>query len=234
MAHHLIRQNMACVRELLIFKISAYDGGHVTGVAMRKLLVGAFLIILLVACSQAPVKPVQTVMPPNPFPEVAVETSLGTFVVQLDRQRAPLTVSNFLHYVNTGFYNGTIFHRVVPGFVIQGGGFTTANVEKKTTAPIPNESGNGLSNLRGTIAMAREDDPHSATAQFYINLVDNRKLDPRPDRWGYAVFGQVVQGMDVVDKIAATPTGPAGPFDKDAPLKPVVILKTLVLKQSLD
>ncbi|MGA9854760.1 MAG: peptidylprolyl isomerase [Gammaproteobacteria bacterium] len=207
---------------------------------MKKLLTGLFTCMLLAACSHAPVQPIQSmqptqpVMPPNPFPEVAFETSLGTFVVQLDRARAPLTVSNFLHYVNTGFYDGTLFHRVVPGFVIQGGGYTSAYVEKKTDAPIPNESGNGLSNARATIAMAREDDPHSATAQFYINLVDNRKLDPRPDRWGYAVFGQVVQGMDVVDKIAAAPIGKAGPFDKDAPLTPVVILKAMVLKQSLD
>ena len=198
---------------------------------MRKPLAGALVIILLAGCSQVPV---QRVAPPNPYPDVAFETSLGTFVVQLDRERAPLTVSNFLHYVNAGFYNGTIFQRVVPGFVSQGGGFTTAYVEKKTAAPIPNESGNGLSNLRGTIAMAREDAPHSATAQFYINLVDNRKLDPRPDRWGYAVFGRVIQGMEVVDSIAATATGKVGPFDKDAPLAPVVILKVLVLKQSLD
>jgi len=197
---------------------------------MRKLLFGPLIVILLAGCSQVS----RPVTPPNPYPEVAFETSLGTFMVQLDSERAPLTVSNFLHYVNTGFYNGTIFQRVVPGFVIQGGGFTTAYVEKKTAAPIPNESGNGLSNLRGTIAMAREDAPHSATAQFYINLVDNRKLDPRPDRWGYAVFGRVIQGMNVVDSIAATATGKAGPFDKEAPLAPVVILKVLVLKQSLD
>ena len=207
---------------------------------MKKLLVSLFTIMLLTACSHTPVHPIQPVqpaqpvMPPNPYPEVAFETSLGTFVVQLNRERAPLTVSNFLHYVNTGFYDGTVFHRLVPGFVIQGGGFTTAYIEKKTDMPIPNESGNGLSNLRATIAMAREDDPHSATAQFYINLVDNHKLDPRPDRWGYAVFGQVIQGMDVVDKIAAVPTGKVGPFDKDAPLTPVVILKAMVLKQSLD
>ncbi|MDE2235528.1 MAG: peptidyl-prolyl cis-trans isomerase [Gammaproteobacteria bacterium] len=216
------------------------------------------MILLLGACSQAPVKPAPSAKPlisaqtPKPppaakpakpapppppsaaYPEVAFETSLGTFVVQLDRQRAPLTVKNFLHYVQTGFYDGTIFHRVLPGFVIQGGGFTPTYVEKPTAAPIPNESGNGLFNLRGTVAMARENDPHSATAQFYINLVDNHALDPRPDRWGYAVFGQVVQGMDVVDKIAAVPTGKAGPFDKDAPLTPVVILKARLLKTSLD
>lgn len=189
------------------------------------------IFVLLAACSQAPVRPTP---PPDPYPDVAIETSLGTFVVQLEQQRAPLTVANFLHYVDTGFYNGTLFHRVVPGFVIQGGGFTAAYVEKKTATPVPNESGNGLSNLRGTIAMAREDAPHTATAQFYINLADNKKLDPRPDRWGYAVFGRVIQGMDVVDKIAGVSTGKAGPFDKDAPLKPVVITKAVVLKKSLD
>ncbi|MGH8378388.1 MAG: peptidylprolyl isomerase [Gammaproteobacteria bacterium] len=192
---------------------------------------GLLIAALLAACSQAPVRPTA---PPNPYPDVAFETSLGTFVVQLDSRRVPLTVANFLHYANNGFYNGTTFHRVVPGFVIQGGGYNTTYAEKKTLAPIPNESGNGLSNLRGTIAMARDDAPHTATAQFYINLVDNRKLDPRPDRWGYAVFGKVIQGMNVVDKIAAVPTGKTGPFDKDAPLTPVVILKALVLKQSLD
>jgi cyclophilin family peptidyl-prolyl cis-trans isomerase len=234
MAHHLIRQNTACACALLIFRISVYDGDRNTGVTMNKLLMGLFTIIALAACSHAPVKPLQPATPPNPYPEVAFETNLGTFVVQLDRQRAPLTVKNFLHYVQTGFYNGTIFHRVIPGFVIQGGGLTTAYLEKRTEAPIPNESGNGLPNLRGTIAMARETDPHSATAQFYINLVDNRKLDPRPDRWGYAVFGQVVQGMDVVDKIASVPTGKVGPFDQDAPLTPVVILKAMVLMPSLD
>ncbi|MGH8282345.1 MAG: peptidylprolyl isomerase [Gammaproteobacteria bacterium] len=198
---------------------------------MRNRLIGLLIVALLAACSQTLVRPTP---PSNPHPEVAFETSLGTFVVQLDSRRAPLTVANFLRYVNTGFYNGTTFHRAVPGFVIQGGGYTTAYAEKKTLAPIPNESGNGLSNLRGTIAMARDDAPHTATAQFYINLVDNRKLDPRPDRWGYAVFGKVIQGMDAVDKIAAVPTGKTGPFNKDAPLTPVVILKALVLKPSLD
>ncbi len=226
---------------------------------MNKMLISLLIIMLLAACSGAlvqsqqkaqsvppaktaqPLKPVQPVKPVKPapapsasYPEVAIETTLGTFVVQLDSGRAPLTVKNFMHYVQTGFYEGTIFHRVIPGFVIQGGGFTGTYVEKPTAAPIPNESGNGLSNLRGTIAMARDTDPHTATAQFYINLVDNRNLDPRPDRWGYAVFGQVVQGMDVVDKIAAVPAGKAGPFDKDAPLTPVVILNAVVLKPSLD
>jgi cyclophilin family peptidyl-prolyl cis-trans isomerase len=198
---------------------------------MRKLLSGLLGMILLAGCSQAPVRPAA---PAQPYPHVAFITSLGDFVVELDRDRAPLSVANFLHYVNTGFYNRTLIHRVVPGFVIQGGGYTKAYAEKRTLAPIPNESGNGLSNLRGTIAMAREEGPHSATAQFYINLADNRKLDPRPDRWGYAVFGKVVSGMEVVDKIAAVATGKAGPFDKDAPLTQVIIVKAVELKPSLD
>lgn len=196
---------------------------------MLKRLMASTVLLALGACSQIPVQPAA---PADPYPDVAIETSLGTFVVQLDRERAPLSVANFLHYVQTGFYNGTSFYRVVPGFVIQGGDYTAAYREKKTAAPIPNESGNGLSNLRGTIAMARDSAPHTATAAFYINLVDNKKLDPRPDRWGYAVFGRVVQGMTVVDKIAAVPTGKVGPFDKDAPLTPVVILKARVLPQS--
>lgn len=200
---------------------------------MIRRFVTALAVLLLAACSQVPVRTAAPT-PPDPYPDVAIETSLGTFVVQLDRARAPLTVANFMHYVNSGFYNGTLIHRVVPGFVIQGGGYTTRYIEKKTAAPIPNESGNGLPNLHGTLAMARDAAPHSATAQFYINLVDNRKLDPRPDRWGYAVFGRVVQGMDVVGKIAAVPTGKAGPFDKDAPLTPVVILKAVLLPKSLD
>ncbi|MGH8400543.1 MAG: peptidylprolyl isomerase [Gammaproteobacteria bacterium] len=198
---------------------------------MRRILAVLFSIALLVACSQIPVHPTA---PPEPYPHVAFITSLGDFVVQLDRERAPLSVTNFLHYVDTGFYAGTLIHRVVPGFVIQGGGYTTAYAEKKTLPPIPNESGNGLSNLRGTFAMAREQGPHSATAQFYINLADNQKLDPRPDGWGYAVFGKVISGMDIVDKIAAVQTGKAGPFDKDAPLTQVIIVKAVILKPSLD
>lgn len=195
---------------------------------MTKRLLAVFVLLLLGACSQVPVRPTA---PPDPYPDVAIETSLGTFVVKLDRERAPLTVRNFLQYVHSGFYNGTSLYRVVPGFVIQGGDYTAAYHEKKTAAPIPNESGNGLSNLRGTIAMARDSAPHTATAAFYINLVDNRKLDPRLDRWGYAVFGRVIHGMAVVDKIAAVPTGKVGPFDKDAPRAPVVILKVWMLPQ---
>ena len=198
---------------------------------MRATRSGLVALTLLAACSQAPVSRQSS---RNPYPDVLFETSMGSFVVQLDRQRAPLTVANFLHYAASGFYTGTIFHRIVPGFVIQGGGFTSSYMEKKTGVPIPNESGNGLSNLRGTLAMAREGDPHSATAQFYINLADNKKLDPRPDRWGYAVFGQVIQGMDVVDRIASVPTGKMGPFAEDAPLQPVIIIRVLALNTSRD
>lgn len=199
---------------------------------MRKILASLAGILLLAACSHVPGRP--SGAPAEPYPRVAIVTSMGSFVVQLNRRRAPLTVANFLHYVDTGFYDGTLIHRVVPGFVIQGGGYTVNYQKKKTGQPISNESGNGLSNLRGTIAMAREGTPHSATAQFYINLADNTKLDPRPNRWGYAVFGKVISGMDVVDKIATVNTGRAGPFPTDAPLTQIIILKAVVLKPSLD
>jgi cyclophilin family peptidyl-prolyl cis-trans isomerase len=158
-------------------------------------------------------------------PQVRVTTNVGSFVVELDDLRAPLTVANFLKYVDAGFYAGTVFHRVIPGFVAQGGGYTADYELKPTTGTVPNESGNGLSNLRGTIGMARTAEPHSGTAQFYINLADNLELDPRPTRWGYAVFGKVIEGMDIVDEIGHRPTGAAGPFDRDVPVSPVVIQK---------
>lgn len=156
-------------------------------------------------------------------PKVTFETSMGTVVVQLDPAKAPKTVSNFLQYVNDGHYNGTVFHRVIPNFMVQGGGFTPDNRQKPTRAPIAIESNNGLKNKRGTIAMARTMDPNSATAQFFINVVDNEFLNyraPTTQGYGYAVFGHVVSGMDVVDKIRATPTGV-----QDRPLTPVTILK---------
>jgi len=154
---------------------------------------------------------------------VEFDTSLGPIVLELDPARAPITTDNFLRYVDEGFYNDLVFHRVIPGFMIQGGGMTDAMVEKPTHAPIQNEASNGLSNKRGTIAMARTSDPNSATAQFFINLVDNgRGLDPRPGSAGYTVFGKVVSGMEVVDAIAKVPTGSNGPHD-DVPLKPVYI-----------
>jgi cyclophilin family peptidyl-prolyl cis-trans isomerase len=159
---------------------------------------------------------------------VRIETSAGAIVVQLDAARAPLTVRNFLDYAKEGFYNGTIFHRVVNGFVIQGGGFTKDMVQKPAKAPIPNESGNGLSNRRGTIAMARTADPHTADAQFYINLADNFVLDPKPTRWGYTVFGEVVEGMNVVDDIGHRATTTKDTV-QDIPIEPVLISKVVVV-----
>ena len=159
-------------------------------------------------------------------PRVLLSTNLGEIVLELDRERAPASVENFLQYAREGFYNGTIFHRVIDSFMIQGGGYDQNYQRKATRAPIPNEADNGLSNLRGTIAMARTGDPHSATAQFFINVVDNRRLDhtsPSPRGWGYAVFGRVVAGMDVVDRIRHNPTGAGGPFPSDVPQTPIVI-----------
>lgn len=164
-----------------------------------------------------------------PAPKVKVQTNLGTFVLQLDAVRAPLTTRNFIEYVKAKHYDGTIFHRVIDGFVAQGGGYTPDLVEKPTREPVVNESGNGLSNVRGTIAMARTGDPHSATSQFYINLVDNTKLDPNEERWGYCVFGRVIEGMEVVDAIAKVPTGPRGELPSDVPEKDVVIEKMELL-----
>lgn len=142
-------------------------------------------------------------------PTVLFETTLGNFKLELDAEKAPLSTANFVEYVKTGFYTGTIFHRVIPGFMAQGGGFDVAKRQKPTRAPIQNEAANGLKNVRGTVAMARTSDLHSATAQFFVNLVDNAFLDHRdssPDGYGYAVFGKVVEGMDTIDKMAAIPT----------------------------
>lgn len=158
-------------------------------------------------------------------PKVLFETSEGSFTVELEAQKAPQSVANFLEYVDSGFYVGTIFHRVIPGFVIQGGGFTPELGRKETRAPIANEAENGLKNERGTLAMARTSDPNSATSQFYVNLQDNRSLDhrnPSPAGIGYAVFGRVTDGMDVVDKIAATPRGTQNGMS-DVPNAPIVI-----------
>jgi peptidyl-prolyl cis-trans isomerase A (cyclophilin A) len=161
---------------------------------------------------------------------VAFETSEGRIVVEVKADKAPKTVANFLQYVNDGFYDGTIFHRVISGFMIQGGGFTPNMVQKPTRAAVPIESTNGLKNVRGALAMARTGDPNSATAQFFINVVDNGMLDyPRPDGYGYTVFGNVVEGMDVVDKIRAVPTGQRG-SSQDVPMTPVVIKTARVLK----
>jgi peptidyl-prolyl cis-trans isomerase A (cyclophilin A) len=156
-------------------------------------------------------------------PQVQVVTSMGSFTLELNAERAPLTVAHFLKYVDQGHYSGTTFHRVVANFVIQGGGFDSSNKPVAAPTKVVNESGNGLTNQRGTVGMARSQEPHGGDAQFYVNLYDNDALDPNKTRWGYAVFGKVVQGMDVVDRIGNVATGSRGPFKEDAPLKPVVI-----------
>jgi len=162
--------------------------------------------------------------------QVRVSTSMGDFVIELMPERAPLTVTNFLRYVREGYYSGTLIHRVVANFVIQGGGHAASDLKLKPVHdPVNNESGNGLQNKRGMVGLARGENAHSGNAQFYVNLVDNPDLDPLPTRWGYAVFGRVVQGMDVVDRIGVTPTGASGPFKSDTPLKPVVIQKVEIL-----
>lgn len=159
---------------------------------------------------------------------VKLHTSMGTIVLELDKEKAPITAENFLNYARDGFYNGTIFHRVIDGFMIQGGGMEPGMKEKPTRDPIKNEADNGLSNLRGTIAMARTPDPNSASSQFFINVKDNHFLDfkaPTPDGWGYCVFGRVVDGMDVVDAIKAVETTSQGPH-QDVPKDDVVIERT--------
>ena len=161
--------------------------------------------------------------PTSTSPRVRVVTTAGNFVIELDRNRAPLTVDAFLKYTSDGFYSGVVFHRVVPGFIAQAGGFTPDMQPKPVTENIFNESGNGLSNLRGTVGLARSTEPHSGTSQFYVNLADNVDLDPRPTRWGYAVFGKVVEGMEVVDDIGHRPTAGGGPFDRNVPVEPIVI-----------
>ena len=161
--------------------------------------------------------------------KINMTTSLGEIVLELDAARAPKTVDNFLQYVKAGHYNGTVFHRVIENFMVQGGGFAADMKEKPTRAPIGLESRNGLGNVRGTVAMARTMDPNSATAQFFINVKDNDFLNAASSRDGngYAVFGKVVSGMDVVDRIRSVKTGSKGPF-QDVPLEPVLIIKAAV------
>lgn len=159
-------------------------------------------------------------------PLVMIKTSAGEMLVELYPQKAPKTVANFLHYVQDGFYNGTVFHRVINNFMIQGGGFTPALEQKQTDAPIANEADNGLKNEPGTLAMARSYDPNSATTQFFINLNNNLHLNfykPEPDYYGYCVFGKIVKGLDVAKKIGAAPTTASGPFNADLPVEKIVI-----------
>jgi peptidyl-prolyl cis-trans isomerase A (cyclophilin A) len=162
--------------------------------------------------------------------QVRVTTNLGAFVIDVFNDRAPITSANFLRYVREGFYSNTLLHRVVANFVIQGGGHDATTLQLKPTHDaVFNESGNGLQNKRGMVGLARGGPPHSGNAQFYINLVDNPDLDPVPTRWGYTVFGHIVQGMDVIDRIGETPTGAMGPFKSDSPLKPVIIEKMEII-----
>jgi cyclophilin family peptidyl-prolyl cis-trans isomerase len=162
-------------------------------------------------------------------PRVRVVTTAGEFVIELDRGRAPLTVEAFLRHVTSGHYAGTIFHRVVPGFVAQAGGYTVDMQLKPIEGTVFNESGNGLSNLRGTVGFARTGEPHTGTSQFYINLADNLDLNPRPTRWGYAVFGKVVEGMEVVDEIGHAATGAGGEFDRNVPVTPITIERIVLM-----
>src|SRR5580698_2452649 len=160
---------------------------------------------------------------PAASPQIQVVTSMGNFTIELNAERAPLTVAHILKYVDQGHYTGTVFHRVVANFVIQGGGFDKDYKAKPAPTKVVNESGNGLTNVRGTVGMARGAEPHGSDVQFYVNLYDNEALDPNQTRWGYAVFGKVVQGMEVADQISLVPTGAKGPFKENAPLKPVTI-----------
>lgn len=160
---------------------------------------------------------------------ITMQTNMGTIKLALDAEKAPKTVENFTQYVKNGFFDETIFHRVIDNFMIQGGGFTQDYKQKETKAAIQNEAKNGLKNERGTIAMARTGDPHSATAQFFINVKDNDFLNyPGHDGWGYAVFGKVTEGMDVVDKIKGVKTGSGGPFPTDVPQEMVIIEKVTI------
>ena len=164
------------------------------------------------------------------YPQVEIVTTSGSFIIELDRNRAPLSVENFLSYVEEGFYENTIFHRVIEGFVIQAGGYTTEFGEKKTKPDIANESGNGLKNRRMYLGMARSNEPHTASSQFYINLVDNVSLDPMPTRWGYTVFGEVISGFEVVDAIGQSATQNFQGL-QDVPVAPIIILEAKKVSQ---
>lgn len=203
---------------------------------MKNILILPFCALALLASSygiaatapSSKEKPVKE----TPSTEVKLHTTLGDVVIRLNSEKAPVTTANFLGYVQDGFYKGTIFHRVIKGFMAQGGGFTEKWDQKKTKEPIANEADNGLQNQRGTIAMARTSDPQSATAQFFINYSDNDFLNFKsktPQGYGYAVFGEVVSGMDIVDKMAEVPTGRGGPMPTDVPQTPIVILDATVV-----
>jgi len=202
---------------------------HIT---VRSVKTTASAIIFFTLCLTMPVT---SVFAANPT--VEIKTNLGAIQVELYADRAPKTVENFLNYVNDGYYTGTIFHRVIAGFMIQGGGFDQNYTQKPTRQPIENEAANGLGNTIGTIAMARTSEPHSASSQFFINVANNSFLDytaPTMQGYGYAVFGKVTAGMDVVRNIANTATGANGPFNRDVPQKMIVIESVRLLPASAD
>lgn len=191
-------------------------------------MIGRILAALAIGTVALATPGAQNVAPATPV--VVLETSMGEIAIELNKERAPVSTENFLQYVRDRHYDGTLFHRVIKGFMIQGGGYTPSFERKPTREPIKNEATNRLKNTRGTVAMARTNAVRSATAEFFINTVDNAKLDYRgmtPDEYGYAVFGKVISGMDVVDKIEAVKTGRVGPFD-DAPLEPVLIKRAYI------
>src|SRR3990172_4812 len=199
---------------------------------MKQLYLVVFSLLLALTFIQPSAEPMN-----NLHPQISMKTNYGEIVLELDREKAPLSVENFIRYVEEGLYNGTIFHRVIKDFMIQGGRFPADFIKKATSSPIKNEADNGLKNTRGTIAMARTSEPDSATSQFFINTVDNRFLyhtSPTLDGWGYAVFGKVVNGMEVVDKIRNIPTGRGGPFPRDVPKQPALIESMTLISDKTD
>ena len=196
---------------------------------MSKFLLATLLLILSPMLAAQAAKPAPAAPAATPPPQVVLRTSQGDITLELYPDKAPKSVANFLQYVRDGFYDGTVLHRAIPGYLVQGGLYTRDLQPKRTRSAVASEADNGLSNLRGTVAVARGADPNSGTAQFFFNLVDNRRLDFAGTQsgltWGYTVFGKVIKGMDVVDKIAALPTRPLGPFAGDVP-NPLVLIES--------
>jgi peptidyl-prolyl cis-trans isomerase A (cyclophilin A) len=247
--YKLIQPNVL-MRSAMIFRNLAAQqrGSHLTILNlsefdMRLLLSVASFAFVSAAFAQTPAAPAAPAVTPAPVaasptlplppPRVLLSTSMGEITIELNPERAPITVENFLGYVRAGQYDGTVFHRVIPDFMVQGGGYMTSLAYKQTRAPIKNEANNGLKNLRTTVAMARLGDPDSASSQFFINVMDNAQLNytgPQDGRtWGYAVFGKVVSGMDVVDKIRYVPTNNDTPDFQNKPVESVVIQKATVV-----
>jgi len=198
----------------------------------KKYILTLIMLLILIPVTSWPVDKYcfpPEMIPDNMFPTIKLETSAGDIEVELNRMRAPATVNNFLRYVLEGEYDGTIFHRVMLGFVVQGGGYTKEIEEKTMHENVLNESGNGLQNIFGSIAMARYADPHSATRQFYFNMSDNSSLDPGSSNWGYTVFGEVISGMDVLEAISEVETGYSEDLDaEDVPITPVILIRASV------